>query len=65
MEGIARDITERKRAEEVLVEVARARAEFLAEVSHELRTPLPVIRATRKSGWNSTATASTRRSSAR
>ena len=50
MEGIARNITERKRAEEVLVEAARARAEFLAEVSHELRTPLTVIRSNAEVG---------------
>ena len=50
MEGIARDITERKRAEEVLVEAARARPAFLAEVSHELRTPLTVIRSNAEVG---------------
>ncbi|HYZ05587.1 MAG TPA: histidine kinase dimerization/phospho-acceptor domain-containing protein, partial [Rubrobacter sp.] len=49
-EGIARDITERKRAEEVLVEAARARPAFLAEVSHELRTPLTVIRSNTEVG---------------
>jgi two-component system, OmpR family, sensor histidine kinase VicK len=50
MEGIARGITERKRAEEVLVEAARARPAFLAEVSHELRTPLTVIRSNAEVG---------------
>jgi signal transduction histidine kinase len=44
LQTASRDVSERKRAEEALVEAARARAEFLAEVSHELRTPLTVIR---------------------
>jgi PAS domain S-box-containing protein len=44
LQTASRDVSERKRAEEVLAEAARARAEFLAEVSHELRTPLTVIR---------------------
>jgi PAS domain S-box-containing protein len=38
------DITERKRAEDALAELLRARTEFMANVSHELRTPLTVIR---------------------
>ncbi|MBV8214875.1 MAG: PAS domain S-box protein, partial [Verrucomicrobia bacterium] len=37
------DITERKRAEEVLKETHRARNEFLAVLSHELRNPLAAI----------------------
>ncbi|HEX6711258.1 MAG TPA: PAS domain-containing protein [Rubrobacter sp.] len=44
LQTASRDVSERKRAEELLAEAARARAEFLAEVSHELRTPLTVIR---------------------
>jgi PAS domain S-box-containing protein len=39
-----RDVTERKRMQEALAEVLKARTEFMANVSHELRTPLTVIR---------------------
>ena len=42
--SVLRDVTERKRVEEALAQVLRARTEFMADVSHELRTPLTVIR---------------------
>ena len=44
LQTASRDVSERKRVEQVLGEAARAKANFLAEVSHELRTPLTVIR---------------------
>lgn len=40
---IATDITERKRVEEALCQVSRAKDEFLANMGHELRTPLSGI----------------------
>ena len=40
----ARDITERKRTEELLRESGRRKDEFLAMLSHELRNPLAPIR---------------------
>jgi PAS domain S-box-containing protein len=42
--GIFRDITERKRMEEELIQVARRKDEFLAMLAHELRNPLAPIR---------------------
>jgi PAS domain S-box-containing protein len=44
VEGIARDITKRKQAEEALLEADRRKTEFLAMLSHELRNPLGAIR---------------------
>jgi len=44
VEGIARDITKRKQAEEALLEADRRKTEFLAVLSHELRNPLGAIR---------------------
>jgi PAS domain S-box-containing protein len=42
--GIFRDITERKRMEEELLEVSRRKDEFLATLAHELRNPLAPVR---------------------
>ena len=39
-----RDITERKRAEEALLDAERRKDEFLATLSHELRNPLAPLR---------------------
>ena len=44
VQGIARDVTERKRAEEVLREADRRKDEFLAMLAHELRNPLAPLR---------------------
>ncbi len=41
---IARDITDRKRAERALIEADRQKNEFLATLAHELRNPLAPIR---------------------
>jgi PAS domain S-box-containing protein len=42
-QGIARDITERMRAEAALQETLRAKTEFIHNITHELRTPLNVV----------------------
>jgi PAS domain S-box-containing protein len=44
VQGCARDITERKRAEEALKDADRRKDEFLAMLAHELRNPLTPIR---------------------
>jgi len=41
--GVARDVTERKRAEQEIRLAVRRRDEFLATLSHELRNPLAAI----------------------
>jgi PAS domain S-box-containing protein len=41
---IARDISERKRSEEALLEADRRKDQFLAQLAHELRNPLAPIR---------------------
>jgi PAS domain S-box-containing protein len=42
--GVAGDVTERRRAEESLLEADRRKDEFLAMLAHELRNPLAPIR---------------------
>lgn len=42
--GTTRDVTERKRAEQTLRDVARRKDDFLAMLAHELRNPLAPIR---------------------
>lgn len=42
--GIVRDITDRKKAEQALIEADRRKDEFLATLAHELRNPLAPIR---------------------
>jgi PAS domain S-box-containing protein len=44
VQGVARDVTERKLAEQALKEADRKKDEFLAILAHELRNPLAPIR---------------------
>jgi len=61
---IARDITDRKRAEEALREADRRKDEFIALLAHELRNPLAPIRnglqVLRLAGGDASAVASAR-----
>ena len=43
IEGLMRDVTVRKHAEEALLESDRIKSDFVSSVSHELRTPLASI----------------------
>ncbi len=42
--GLFRDVTERRKTEEMLIEAMKAKSDFTSTVSHELRTPLTGIR---------------------
>jgi PAS domain S-box-containing protein len=44
VQGVVRDITDRKQAEEALKEADRRKDEFLATLAHELRNPLAPLR---------------------
>ena len=43
IEGIIRDITERKAAEEKIIKIEESRRHLLANISHDLRTPITTI----------------------
>lgn len=42
-QGIARDVTERMRADAAMTEALRMKTEFMNNITHELRTPLNVV----------------------
>jgi len=42
--GIIRDITERRKAEEAVIETMEIKSQFISTVSHELRTPLAAMK---------------------
>ena len=44
LEGISRDITERKNAEEEIIRLDTSRRSLLSNISHELKTPITSIR---------------------
>ncbi|MGJ0510536.1 MAG: PAS domain-containing sensor histidine kinase [Methylocystis sp.] len=52
MRAFVRDITDRKRAEEVMKESARRKDQFIATMAHELRNPLAAIRSATYVLWN-------------
>lgn len=43
VEGILRDVTERKQVEENLLKIQKSRHELITNISHELRTPITLI----------------------
>ena len=43
LEGIIRDITERKKSEDKILELEKSRRDLLTNISHELRTPITSI----------------------
>jgi|GEM_PF-1050406 len=41
--GVSREVTDRKKMEQSLIEASKAKGEFLSSMSHEMRTPMNVI----------------------